>query len=215
MVPGCPCLVHRCWRGCQWLIIVVIAALAALTQRCWPAWARVPIVVQCGDATARRATAAVLRRALRDTQCVLGRPSALPLRLRVLAAAGTPPAFADLGHALAVCQVRGLPGGPRAVVTLAVAADGHRLTADQLVVALAAALDWLDGWQPDAPAVWTLPAGPGPASARLAHDALRWLPARSVAPPPAARPAPPPIGPSSLPAPTDAPPEDPLGLGRA
>jgi hypothetical protein len=102
--------------------------------------------------------------------------------------------------------VRALPAGPRAVVTLAVAADGRRLAADQLVVALAAALDWLDGWRPGDPAVWTLPAGPGPAPARLAHDALRWLPPRSPAPdkPPNS---------ASAEAPADAPADDPLGLG--
>jgi hypothetical protein len=204
MATACSCLLARCWRGCQWLAIEMLALLCALARRCWPAWARVPIVVQCGDAATRRATATVLRRALRDGQRVLGRPPALPLRVRVLAAAGTPPAFADLGHALAVCQVRPLPGGPRAVLTLAVAAGERRLNADQLVVALAAALDWLDGWQVGEAAVWSLPAQPGAAPARLAHDRLRWLPPRSSAPPvpPAAQP----------PAAAEAPPDDPLGL---
>ena len=143
MAATCPCLLHRCWRGCQWLAIEVVAVLYAAGLALWPAWARAPIAVQCGDPAARRATAAVLRRALRDTQRVLGHPPATPLRLRVLAVAGTPPDFADLGRALAVCQVRALPGGPRAVITLAIAADDRRLSADQLVVALAAALAWL------------------------------------------------------------------------
>ena len=138
------------------------------------------------------------------------------MRLRVLATAGTPPDFADLGQALAVCRVRRLPGGPRAVVTLAAAADGRRLTADQLVVALAAALDWLDGWRPDGPDAWTLPARPGAAPARLAHDAAALAARRGspAPPPPSASPTAQPPGPS-VDAPADAPADDPLGLGGA
>ena len=138
------------------------------------------------------------------------------MRLRVLATAGTPPDFADLGQALAVCQVRRLPGGPRAVVTLAAAADGRRLTADQLVVALAAALDWLDGWRPGEPDALDA-AGAAPAARRPASPTTpcAGCPPRSPAPPPpSAPPTAQPPGPS-VDAPADAPADDPLGLSGA
>jgi hypothetical protein len=204
MAAACPCLLHRCWRGCQWLAVEVVAMLYAAGLAIWPAWARAPIVVQCGDAAARRATAAVLRRALRDGQRVLGRPPRVPIRIRVLAAAGTPPDFADLGQTLAVWQVREAPG-PRAVITLAATAGGGRLTSDQLVVSLTAALDSLDAWQPGDSAGWALPAGPGAVDGRAAvGEGVR----PPIAPAPTLRPLPrpPAIG---------ATPDDPLGLGGA
>ncbi|MCC6629308.1 MAG: hypothetical protein IT340_18125 [Chloroflexi bacterium] len=213
MPATCPCQLHRCWRGCQRLAVALVAWICTASRVLWPAWARTPIAVQCGDAAARRATTAVLRRALRDTQRVLGRPPAVPLRLRVLAAAGTPSTFADLGHALAVCQVRAVSGGPRAIVTLATTADDRPVSADQLVVALTATLDWLDGRHPEDAMVWSLPAAPAPASSRLAHDTLRWLPTRS--PTPHALPLVSSTDQPSHQASTAAPTDDPLGLSGA
>lgn len=216
MVAASRWLIHGCWHGCQWLIAVVIYLVAWLYAGvlvCYPAWARVPIVVQCGDRVARHTTRAVLRQALRDAQRVLGGLPAPSLRVRVLASAGTPPDFADLGHALAIVAVRVVPDGPRAVVTLAATAAGQRLTADQLVVALAAALDWLDGWQPGDAIGWTLPARTASAPTRLAHDLARWPATR----PPAAFPLPSkPLTPPAAEPPrglaSEATPDDPLGL---
>lgn len=213
MAVRCPCLVCHTWRWCQWLALEVVVIVYAAIQACWPAWARVPIVIQCGDTAFRRSTAAALRRAFRDTQRAVGSLPPLPLHLRVLAATGTPPTFADLGQALVVYQVRELPDGPRAVITLAATAAGRLLTADQLVVALAAALDALASWTPDDPAVWMLPAAPMPVAARLAHDLPRWSAIRSSGsvPPPPSPPAPMPRPPHDPAA--DRPPDDPLGLG--
>ena len=227
MTACCPCLVHRCWRWCRWLALEVYLALVTFILRCWPVSARVPIIVLCGDVAFRRATLTVLRRALRDTERVMGRLPGVPLRIRVLAAAGTPPAYADLGHALAAWQMRATPAGPRVVLTLAAAAGGHPLTADQLVVALSAALDSLDEWRPGQPPTWTLPAPPDPVPYRLAHTAVRRSPGRPPVTGPGAGTAVPPTVPPALPPtpspptppppherPAEPPPDDPLGLGN-
>lgn len=210
-------LIQCCWRGGQELVAAAIALVAWLytgVLACYPAWARVTIVVQCGDRATRYATHAVLRQALRDTQRAVGGLPALSLRVRVLTSAGTPPDFADLGRALAIVAVRAVPNDPRAVITLAATTAGQRLTADQLVVALSAALDWLADWQPGGTITWTLPTRTTPPSARLAHDLLRWPTARppAVMPPPSSPPptAQPPRGPA-----IDATPDDPLGLAGA
>jgi hypothetical protein len=169
----------------------------------------VPIVVQCGDAASRQATTAVLRRALRDAQRVLGHLPAVRLRLRVLATAGSPPNFNDLGQVLAVWQVRELATGPLAVITLAATVDGRRLDADHLVVALAAALDTLDGWRPGQPATWILPATRRPAGLATSVPTPLW---RVSARPTDGPPLPPAVPPDPVPAPSPLP-DDPLGLG--
>jgi hypothetical protein len=216
MTVACRCLIQCCWRGGQWLVagaIDLVAWLYAAMLACFPAWSRVPIVVQCGDRAARHTTRAILRHALRDSQRALGGLPVLSLRVRVLASAGTPPNFADLGQVLASVTVRALPDSPRAVITLAAMTADQRLTADQLIVALSAALDWLDDWQPGSGSTWTLPARTASPPARLAHDLLRWPATRppAVMPPPSSPPtAQPPRGPV-----TEATPDDPLGLAGA
>lgn len=206
----CPCLLHRAgrWLGRlgRRLGAAVVAALLTVWRWCWPAWRRVPISVQCGDHARRCRMRARLRQGVRDEAWALGGLPALPCRIRVLAAAGTPPDVADLGSVLASYVVRPVGGRQRAVITLAAAVHGQPITDDDLVAACAAALDRLADWQPGQPAIWVLPAGasrsgPAAGAAPRPWPSLRPVPGPTAAASPA---TPPPLPPLATPAPPPA-----------
>jgi hypothetical protein len=238
MMLVCPCLIHRCARLARALGRRLVRLGGAVARWWRPPSARVLIVVQCGDTQRQRSIVRLLRRGLRASERVTGGLPPIPCRVRVLELAGTPPTFADLGAVRATYTVRAVDGRARAIITLAASVHGHPAPADQLVVALTAALDHLSEWQPGCPTVWALPARAGAARPHLAHGVARRLPTAIVPPvaaglaglgvagapstdaggdgAPLASPAP---APASLPPLPPAPPpdgasDDPLGLGQ-
>ncbi|MCC6629393.1 MAG: hypothetical protein IT340_18580 [Chloroflexi bacterium] len=214
MTPTCRSHVSHLIRGCcragRWLA----GRVRALAQWCFPAAARVLVVVPGVDRRQRRRLVGVVRRGLRASERVHDGLPAVPCRVRVLPLVGAPPAFADLGHLLATVAVRPIAGRPRAVITLAATWRGRPVADAELIATLTAALDHLAWWEPGDANLWTLPAPAAPpappidaAGRRTAVGSPSWsdLAARSPAGAALVNGLPPVPSPPS--------PADPLGLG--
>jgi hypothetical protein len=198
-------------RAGRWLA----GRVRALARRCFPAAARVLVVVPDADRRQRRRLVGAVRRGLRASERVHDGLPAVPCRIRVLPLVGAPPAFADLGLLMATVAVRPIAGRSRAVITLAATWRGRPVADAELVAALTAALDHLAWWEPGDAALWTLPAPAAPlaqpidsAGRRMVVGSASWPELPPTAPPIGAAPV---NGLPPLPAP--APPGDPLGLG--
>jgi hypothetical protein len=147
-------LISGCRQAGRWLA----ARSRAVARRCWPAAARVLVVVPDADGRRRRYLVGVVRLGLWASERVHDGLPAVPCRVRVLPLVGAPPAFADLGQLLATVAIRPIAGRPHAVITLAATWRGRPVADAELVAALTAALDHLAWWRLGDADLWTLPA---------------------------------------------------------